>query len=346
MNNTEKIDRIANKQVDGRYIHGISLCIQNESRDLDHLISLGNLTDDHPYFIASTTKLFTTAIILQLRNENKLRLEDPIGLFLSADQLAGLHQLKGIDSISKITIKHLLAQTSGIGDYFSGKPKGGVSLEKELMEGKDRYWSFEEAMDRARTISPAFFPGTNGKALYSDTNFQLLGKIIENITGHSYAQAVDLRISKVLGLKTTYVYSDETDRTPLCLYYKRNPLSIYKAMSSVQVDGGIVSNATESMVFFRAFFNGQLFPKSYLEELYSWNKIFFPLQYGVGITRFKVPWFFSPFKSIPEIIGHSGLSGAFAYYCPAKGLYLTGTVNQIHSPSVSYQMLIRILNLF
>jgi len=116
------------------------------------------------------------------------------------------------------------------------------------------------------------------------------------------------------------------------------------AMTSFGPDGGIVSTANESMIFLKAFFNGKLFPKEYLDEMKDWNKIFFPLQYGIGIARFKLPRIFSPFKPVPKLIGHSGLSGAFAYYCPEKDIYLTGTVNQIHNAGLSYKLMIRILN--
>jgi CubicO group peptidase (beta-lactamase class C family) len=114
-------------------------------------------------------------------------------------------------------------------------------------------------------------------------------------------------------------------------------------MTSFGPDGGIVSTAKESMTFLRAFFSEKLFPIAYLPELKAWNKIFFPLQYGTGMARFKMPWIFSPFQPLPEIIGHSGLSGAFADYCPEKDMYLTGTVNQIASPSLSYKLMFKLI---
>jgi len=131
----------------------------------------------------------------------------------------------------------------------------------------------------------------------------------------------------VLQLKDTYLCDDSSDTKPVPLYYKTRPLRIPLAITSSGPDGGIVSTAKESMIFLRAFYNGQLFPKEYISELTIWNKIFFPLEYGIGVARFKLPRIFSPFKPIPELIGHSGLSGAFAYYCPEKDLHLTGTVN-------------------
>ncbi|MDO8869603.1 MAG: hypothetical protein Q7V10_02515 [Methanobacteriaceae archaeon] len=74
------------------------------------------------------------------------------------------------------------------------------------------------------------------------------------------------------------------------------------------------------------------------------NKIFFPLQYGIGLMRFKLPRIFSPFKSVPELLGHSGLSGAFSFYCPEKDIYLTGTVNQAAYPDLSFNLMVKIIN--
>lgn len=53
-----------------------------------------------------------------------------------------------------------------------------------------------------------------------------------------------------------------------------------------------------------------------------------------------------PFVSRPEFLGHSGLSGAFAFYCPEKELYLTGTVNEISRPDLSFRLMLKVVGLF
>jgi hypothetical protein len=74
----------------------------------------------------------------------------------------------------------------------------------------------------------------------------------------------------------------------------------------------------------------------------NWNKIFFPMQAGVGIHLFKLPWFFNPFGAVPSFIGHSGLSGALAFYCPKSDLYIAGTVNQVAHPDLSFRLMIQL----
>ena len=192
-------------------------------------------------------------------------------------------------------------------------------------------------------MKPTFAPGTKGKALYSDTNFQLLGRIIETLTDSSYATTCEELICQPLGLGRTYVYKDPGDKRPAALYYKRNELQIPKAMTSFGPDGGVVSTNGDMLVFIEAFFTGKLFPSAYLEELTQWNKIFFPLQAGIGIHRFKLPWVFDPMGAMPELIGHSGLSGALAYYVPREKLFIVGTVNQIAYPQKSFNTMIKLV---
>lgn len=338
----QKLDKILQSTVNGKSVFGATLSIERAGEKWTG--SAGNMRVDQPYFIASTTKLYVTAILLQLRQQNKLQLSDLISKYLSAQVLQGLHVFKGQEYSAALTIQNLLAQTSGLPDYFEDKARGNESLLEEVTNGHDQYWSFEQAIERTKRLPAKFKPGTKGKAHYSDTNFQLLGKIIEQITGLEFHQACEEYLFRPLALTHTYVYVDAKDTLPAPMYYKSQPLHIPKAMASFGSDGGIVSTTEESLTFVKAFFGGSLFPKEYLAELYEWNRIMFPLEYGVGVMRFKWPRIFSPFKPIPAFIGHSGLSGAFAYYVPEKDVYVTGTLNQIQDPSLSYKMLIQVLN--
>ncbi len=76
------------------------------------------------------------------------------------------------------------------------------------------------------------YPGTKGKAKYSDANFQLLGKIIEIITGKSYADNCQESIIQPAPATNTYLYQDATDDKPKMLYHKSSKLNIPKAMTS------------------------------------------------------------------------------------------------------------------
>ena len=266
---------VLDKTVDNKKVFGTSFAIKKDSSTWQG--SSGNMNIDQPYFIASTTKLFTTAIILKLRAEGKLSLDDKISKYIDKSILSGLHIYKGKEYSQDLTIKHLLSHTSGLPDYFQGKGANGKSLENEITEGNDQFWTFEQAIERTKKMASLFAPGTKGKANYSDANFQLLGKIIETITHKSYSENCQEIIIKPLGLPKTYLYQDSTDKTPKILYYKSKELNIPKAMTSFGADGGVVSTSSDMLVFIEAFFTGKLFPQTYIDELQKWNKIFFPM---------------------------------------------------------------------
>ena len=340
---TEKeksLQAVLNKTVDGKRVFGTSFAIKKDG--VTWFGASGNVTKDQPYFIASATKLFTTAIILRLKSEGKISLEDKISKYLDKTVLNGLHVYSNKDYSDELTIKHLLAHTSGLADYFQGKGVNGKSLEDEIKNGGDQFWTFEQALERTKAMKPLFIPGTKNKANYSDANFQLLGKIIESITNKSYSGTCDELIIKPLKLSSTYLYKDTTDKTPKTLYYKANELHIPKAMTSFGPDGGLVSTSANMLIFIEAFFTGKLFPKEYINDLQEWNKIFFPMKSGIGIHLFKLPWFFNPTGAVPNFFGHSGLSGALAFYSPKENIFVVGTVNQVAYPDISFKIMINL----
>jgi D-alanyl-D-alanine carboxypeptidase len=340
--NTSKFQTIINKTIDNKSVFGTVLTVEKGNERWTG--SAGNLTNEQAYFIASTTKLYVTALILKLKAERKLSLDDKISKYLTPEIMHKLHIYKGVNYSDTLTISNLLAHTSGLPDYFEDKGADGKSLMQKLQEGADQSWTFEQVVEMSKKMTPLFAPNTKGKAHYSDTNFQLLGEIIERIYGKKIAEVMNDVIFQPLGLKQTYMYADATDKTPTVMYFKNKPLDICKAMTSFGADGGIVSTSAETMIFLKAFFNGKFFPTTYLPELYKWNSVMFPLEYGVGIMKFQLPAIFTLFRKMPAFIGHSGLSGAFAYFIPEKDVYLAGTVNQIHNPGTSYKMLIQIVN--
>jgi D-alanyl-D-alanine carboxypeptidase len=338
---TEKLlQATLDKTVDNTKVFGTSFALKKESFVWSG--SSGNVSKEQQYFIASTTKLFTTAIILKLKADSKLDLEDKIGNYVDKTILTGLHVYKGKEYSTELTVKQLLAHTSGLPDYFQGKDPGGESLENIITSGNDQFWTFEEAMERTKKMKALFAPGTKKRANYSDANFQLLGKIIEVITGKSYFENCTNFIINPLGLTKTYLYQNPEDNTPKTLYYKRNELTIPKAMTSFGADGGMVSTSEEMLIFIEAFFAGKLFPSTYIDNLQEWNRIFFPMRSGVGIHLFKLPWIFNPAGTIPDFIGHSGLSGALAYYSPKENMFIAGTVNQVAHPDISFKTMIKL----
>jgi len=299
------------------------------------------------YFIASTTKLYVATIIMQLRNEGRVALHAPATTYLDPSVMAGIHVLRGVDSSDRITVRELLGHTSGIADYFEQRRRdGSTQIARALRQDFD--WTFQDVLRITKEeLTPRFAPSTPGKAFYSDTNYQLLGAIIEAVTGTTYETALDQRVLAPLALSDTYPFTLETvDRyaTVAEMMYGRRRVTIPRAMASARADGGIVSTARDGIRFLESFMAGQLFPAEYLNEMQShWNPIFPPMKYGLGMMQFALPRYCTMFKPLPAMVGHSGASGAVLYYVPELDLYVSGTVNQIERRSLSHNLLARLV---
>lgn len=327
------VSELVSTAVSKKHIYGTVLCVENGDNSLSLLHGAGNLTINKPYFIASVTKLYVTAVVLKLRSKNCLSLQNKISEYLSDEILHELHLFKGKEYSKEITIKHLMSNTSGIPDYFSS------NVVRELTAGKDQGWGFERTITRAKQKKPKFVPGK--KAQYSDTNYQLLGKIIETITNKDIHTVFKEFIFDELNLENTYLFEDVNDNQPAPIYYKDKEIHLPKYMSSIGPEGGIVSTAKESMIFLKAFFNGHFFPKEYFIELKDWKLLFGPglFFYGVGIAN--QPIFIKEFKN--GLIGHWGQTGAFSFYHPKSDLYFTGTTNQFYGQNVAARMMLKII---
>jgi len=352
----DKLREMLDKQLKAKNIFNCVLAVQSGDGEIDWAGAAGTANDtskekmqvDTPYFIASVTKMYAGAVIMQFHHKKLLDLDDPISKYLPAELIRGIHTYEGTDYVDKIKVVHLLSHTSGLADYFQQKQRNGKNVSDILDEKGDFGWDLKEIMRIHRDeLSPRFVPGEANKAFYSDTNFQLLGAIIETVADKPLAQVFDEVIFKPLELENSYLFtlsSRKARQEPARIWFDDKALDAPKAMESFGPDGGIVATARECIAFTRAFFGGSLFPKSYLGDMKKWHGIFFPLEYGYSLMRFKLPRIMSPFKPAPELIGHSGSTASFSFYYPKKDLYLAGTLNQVKQPSRPFQLMLKVIN--
>lgn len=337
-----KLERIATRFANAPGITGLSLAIEQPSTGFSWRCGV----ERQPYFIASITKLFTTALIMQLCEEQVLSLDTRAADVLGWEVMCGLNIYKGHDFGSKVTIGDLLAHTSGIPDYFEETQPDGRIVLADLLEA-DRSWSFDELLSICRSMKGHFAPSTPGKAFYSDTNYMLLGRIIEVLSGCSYEDALRERLLEPLALKDTWLFTAATLHRfceVTAVMYRDRPLYTPRALSSFAAEGAIVSTISDQIRFLRAFVTGELFPKAGLARMTArWHSIFspwVPLSYGVGVMRFSIPRWQSPFFPVPAMIGHSGAFGTMLFYVPDRDLYIAGTINQMVPRSLPYRLLL------
>jgi len=339
--NKSILDQLVNNVITKKYMYGAVFYVSSGDNSIDLISASGNIKEDSQYYIASINKLFVSAIILKLYTEKKVDLQDKISKYLPEEVVRGLHVYKGKEFSHDLSLAHLMSHTSGLPCYLIDKQSNGKTTMKELEAGIDQSWPIHKVIQEVKRMEPHFPPGKEGRAKYIDTNHQILGLIIENITRES-VHIVLKNLFREMKLTKTYVCEDAHDRIFVPIRYKSETRHIPLFLTSTKND--IISTAKDQMTFLKAFFNGYFFPKERLNELEKWNKIFFPFKYGIGIQKFYMPRVLSPFHPVPDMLGHCGSTGSAAFYVPDMDIYITGTINQQAKPDLVFQTMIKIIN--
>jgi D-alanyl-D-alanine carboxypeptidase len=157
---------------------------------------------DTVFAFASISKTYTSALILQLAAQGRLRLSDP-----AVDHLPKLRL--AVDR--RITVAMLLNHTSGLADYFLN-PK----IDRPLQSRPSATWTVDQTLGYVgKRLSP---PGRAWH--YSNTNYLLLGLIAEQITGQPLADAIETRLLGPAGLSSTYLQTGVTPTGDLAHGYR------------------------------------------------------------------------------------------------------------------------------
>lgn len=292
----------------------------------------GDLTIDTPIAIASISKLYTDTIVFQLLDQGKLTYSTRLTEVLPKSLTDCLSHAE------IVTVKHLIDQTSGFPNYETDRQTNGKILMDSILE-EDRRVEWDEALGILSTLSSK--SSLSGKrAYYADVNAMLLGKIAEAVTGKSPESLLDDAVCQPLNLQQTHW---ATGCEPLAPIYKgQDIVKCQQYLASQFYQGGIVTSNRELMRFIRAFFGGELFSLTHISNPTFRPIQFHPLKYGSGMMQLSM----SPILSIffagaHEIRGHSGITGSFAFYCPEKDIFVTGTINQFSKHP--YPMIFRVI---
>lgn len=327
----EKIDSAFNSLVKSRPVHECTLYIEDGSGDFSYKNSYGGKELDSPFFIASITKLFTTACILKLYEEGKLSLNYKISNYVRDDILKGLHIYKDKEYSYEITIRDLLFQVSGLADIFRESKEGSIKKSDDYKN----YINFDEKIRRLKGLTPHFPPRRGNSAHYSDMNFDLLGIILENISGLSIDNVFNEYIIDPLDLESTYL-PIKGGKTP-GIYFKDEFIKSPNLLMSNPASGGLVSTPKDIMKFLKAFFNGNLFDKELFKTLSDYKKLqaaFGPIYYGGGYMQIPL--------ETGQLLGHSGITGSFAFYKPETDIFIVGSIYQLADQVLPIRFLTKI----
>lgn len=247
------------------------------------------LTLETPFVIGSVTKTFVAATILQLVEEERLGLDDPVR-----------RHLPRLTMVSReITVRQLLDHTSGLADLFNDATRLGIEEHPELG------WSADEVL--ASLHDPWYDPG-EGWA-YANTNYFLLGLIVERVTGATLADELQRRFFGPLGLGATRVL-DGRPGDPLQPAWT----TIFWA------SGAMSSSATDIARWGDALYDGGLLPARATREMLHVNDD----DYGLGAQRIEL-------DAETAGYGHTGLLNTYTtllLHLPQEDVTLALLVNR------------------
>lgn len=317
---------------------------------------------DTPYFITSVDKLYTATAIMRLAEQGRVDLNAPITEYLPTSLTSRIHVLDGVDRSSEITPRHLLSHTSGLPDYIEDRPKGGQSLIDQVAESGDMEWDVEQAMGLVREdLRPHFAPQsaekTKAKVRYCDTNYLLLITIIESLEGQTLDKVLGETLFRPFDMRHTYVegLSTPIDPTPKAatLWFGDQPMDVprfFKHMRSVY------STVEDQVKSARAILGGHVFrDPDTLRSMRQFNALPFPadaaamrapgwpIEYGFGLMRFRMPRVLTGMHRLPAVVGHTGSTGTWLFYCPELDFYFAGAVDQATAGAVPYRTMPKLL---
>ena len=211
--------------------------------------------------IGSNTKTFVAVVVMQMVQEGKVGLDEPIETYLP-----GLIKGEGIDG-SRITVRQLLQHTSGLPEYTDTTPGSG-----DIFQVKDHYIPPRDLLDTALGKPAQFEPGAQWK--YTNTNYLVLGMLVERVSQRPVGEQIDQRIVKKLGLSHTY-FPAPGDRSIKGTHPQGYHLSAEGKLEDItEMDpvwgwaaGAMVSTPSELNTFFQAVFDGRLLTQSSIDEM-------------------------------------------------------------------------------
>jgi len=255
----------------------------------------------------SMGKQYTAIAVLQLVEQGKIGLQDSIQKYIKDFPSKGY----------TITIENLLTNTSGIKDYLS--EISNPSKEKESYTPK-------EGVDYIKDAPLNFKPGSNFQ--YSNSNYFLLGYIIESVTGKTYEAYLQENVLDNAGLKNTFYIHPEKNIPEMSLGYSKFDGKIEKAtlqeITVIYSAGGLISNADDIFKWHQALYNQQLVKMETLEKATT------PFKFADGtFSQYACGWFVKNIDG-SKTIEHSGSTDGFQsdeIYLPGENVFVVALYN-------------------
>lgn len=263
------------------------------------------LTIDHRFQIGSVAKTFTAAATMALVADGQINLDDPL-----------VEWFPNYPNAADITVYQLLSMTAGTYDIFRATPENPFI--PIIMQDVRRVWSPDDVVAFAASQPPHSAPGQD--YWYSNTNYLLLGKIIERTTGGNLGQFFDETFYGPAGLTSTSFSSNDTTSFPIAAGYLRDsaflfgrddpfsaePSDTAGLASLVWAAGGMTATTTDLARWGHTLSTGEIIGKDLLTTMATPTPLSITADtaYGLGVEKFETPF--------GEAYGHAGSIPGYA----------------------------------
>ena len=278
-NLNEKIDEKLNKMD----FEGIVYITHNDSVVYSTAIGKNekgaDLTIESPRYLGSVSKQFCATAIMMLKEQNKLSVDDTLDKYFPEYE-------RGKD----ITIQNLLTMRSGIPDFLT--VEAGFSSEKSESENVAciKEWVFSQPLD--------FEPDTSMK--YSNTNYFLLGNIVEMVSEQSYNEFIRENIFKPLEMNNSGFVNEVADTPYFSAELTYETFNVCEEKGTAKGAGDIVSTASDMNKWMTGLTSGKIISEESYREMTTDHSPDYGTIYGYGLSGMYKSGF-----------GHSGKIGDF-----------------------------------
>ena len=301
----------------------------------------GNPNPDQPVYMASVGKLFTSVLVAILHELKALSFEDNISRYLDFGLMDGLHVYKQKDYSQQIQIRHLLNQTSGLPDNF-------YPLFEKMLADHSFAISPSESIEWAKkNLKPSAAPGK--KSYYTDTNYYLLGLIVERVCGEPFHAVMKRLIFDPVNMEHSYMLQySKPEKEPAYkeagFYYKDTRLNDIRGFAGIDFSGGgVTAPMNDLLKFMQALTGHQLISEHTLDTMLTDKAPMYPgWDYGYGIWQVRPIPIILPSKY--KSWGVLGATGAFMFYHPDLEAFVIGSFNHQSWQKKCVRFIFRIMN--
>ena len=278
-----------------------------------------------PFGIASITKILVAALVFKYSERGILALDVPALEHVNQnDWLSNRIRDAGFRrNLRSLTLRDLLSHRSGFADYWENEDFLAV-----WRKAKDKKWKPTELIDWAGQLSPVCAPKSCFR--YADTNYVLVGLILEHLTGRKLHEQLRTEIFEPLDMRCSWMFFEEPVpngcAAPTHSYEDELDVTDNRMQSADWSGGGVYSTLEDQLKLLRGIFSGNLVSEKSLADMQSWGEsdLGDGIVYGLGLYKASA----GPNMTL---VGHTGIHNAFSFLWVEAGVLITGSLNQSHN---------------